>query len=288
LGGIGYSPHLGDPAGALIHHVNSLALIERWRASHPEEKSNNVEIALREELIAIDFTRLLRFSEAETHIRRAIAVLPSEQPGIGAPGDPRTWCIVRSCYGWILIAAGNAREAVPVLHEAMQGAAKLVAADPKNVRAQLDLSIAEGALGRATYLSAHGVAHLHRAIVSEESLLKVDPWHAELRGALARHYLWAGESGLRSGDWNEARRFYQQAAGLAAETSARQASDLNAIENLASAHLGLAQAESRLGDAAESAGNAGRAAKEAQQILSAHAENPVARRVLDMARSPKL
>jgi serine/threonine protein kinase len=284
LGGTGYSPHLGDPAGALAYHTDSLRLLERWAKAHPG--GTGAEIPLREELIAIDLARLWRFAESETHIRRAIALLPGEQPGMGTVGDSRTWCAVRSCYAWILGEEGKGSEAARFAAEATQGAAKLVEADPANVRARLDLSIAEGDGGRAAILMGdipRGIELLNRAIDDEEKLSKSDSLWAELRGALSRHYLWAAAAAVASKDWNDAARRYKDAADLTAQTLAAHSRDANARENLAAAYLGTGRVLAHSGKADKAAQFDRKAAAEAQAILALHAENPSARAILNDA-----
>jgi eukaryotic-like serine/threonine-protein kinase len=298
LGGIGYSPHLGDPAGALVYHTDSLKLLERWAKTQAPGQFIDVDIALRQELIAIDLARLGRFAEAEDHVRRAIAVLPREQPSVVTAGDPRTWCLVRSCYAWILteeaqLARGakveaKGREALQVAREAVQGASKLVDADPANVRARLDLSIAEGVSGRATCLVGNlpsGTDRLDRVIDGQEKSLKVDATRAELRGALARHYLWAAACAVSSKNWSDADRRFKQAADLAAETVAAHSSDANARENLAAAFAGEAQILAHFGKKTEAEEMARKAAAEAQAILSLHPDNPSVRAILDATRT---
>jgi serine/threonine protein kinase len=298
LGGIGYSPHLGDPAGALAYHTDALKLLERWAKAQPANQFIDVEVALRNELVAIDLARLWRFAEAEDHIRRAIATLPREQPSVVTAGDPRTWCLVRSCYAWILteeahLARGTrieskGREAEKIAREAMHGTAKLVDADPANVRARLDLSIAEGIAGRAACLVGDlpsGTGRLDRVIDGQEKSLKVDATRAELRGALTRHYLWAAVCAVDSKNWNDADRRYQQAADLAAETVAAHSTDANARENLAAAYAGEAQILAHFGKKTEAGQLARNAGAEAQAILSLHPDNPSVRAILDAART---
>jgi eukaryotic-like serine/threonine-protein kinase len=288
LGGIGYSPHLGDPAGALAYHTDALRLLERWAKAHAATQTIGVELALREELVGIDLCRLWRYAEAEAHMVRALALLPHAQPSMVSAGDPRTWCALRSCYAWILTEEGKGREAAKFAREAMQGAARLVEADPANVRAQLDLSIAEGVSARAACQvgeSRKALDHFNRVIDDQEMYLKVDPWRAELRGALARHYLWAGACALHSGNWRDAQRRFEAAADLTTQTIAAHSSDANARENLAAAHRGLARTSAHFGKTAEALEFNGKAASEAQTILSLHPDNPSAREILKEARS---
>jgi serine/threonine protein kinase len=299
LGGIGYSPHLGDPAGALAYHTDSLRLLDRWAKGRARTQFIDVDVALRNELIAIDLAGLWRFAEAEDRIRRAIAVLPREQPSVVTAGDPRTWCSVRSCYAWILTEEvqqrqglkmdGKGKEAARIAREAILGATKLVEADAANVRAQLDLSVAEGVSARAACLTGDtqgGMDGLNHVIDGQEKLLKVDQWRAELRGALTRHYLWAGACALASKNWNEAERRYQEAADLAAETVAVHSTDANARENLAAAYAGEAHVLTHFGKNAEGAELARKACGEARAILSLHPNNPSARALLnDTVRS---
>lgn len=281
LGGTGYSPNLGDPAGALAHHSHSLQLLERWIETHPDSAG---EIPIREELIAIDLARLERFPEAERHVGRAIALMPRQQPGMGTAGDSRTWCLVRSCSAWILTLEGKPSEAARLAAEAQDGAAKLVEADPANVRARLDLSIADGVAGRAAVLmgdSRKGTEFLNRAIDDEEKLFKNDPSWAELRGALARHYLWSAAAAVASKKWSAAERRYRDAAELTAQTLAAHSSDANARENLAAAYLGTARILAHAGHREEASRMSRKAAAEAQAILTLHPENPSVRSILD-------
>jgi hypothetical protein len=163
----------------------------------------------------------------------------------------------------------------------MHGTAKLVDADPANVRARLDLSIAEGIAGRAACLVGDlpsGTGRLDRVIDGQEKSLKVDATRAELRGALTRHYLWAAVCAVDSKNWNDADRRYQQAADLAAETVAAHSTDANARENLAAAYAHFGKKT----EAGQLARNAG---AEAQAILSLHPDNPAVRAILDAART---
>jgi tetratricopeptide (TPR) repeat protein len=240
-GGIGYAANLGRPDRALELHLQSLRMLEAWAKLHPNKPNTNLQFALREQILAVDLMRLHDFQEAEIHARRAIELLPRDRPAIGRPGDPRTWCTVRFHYAFVLAEEGKPALAAAALRDAVRVAQALVDGDPRNVRARTDRAVIEGLLGRVE----KSPSRLQSTITELEDLLRSDPDHAEVRGALTLQHLWLGDLAAASRHWAGAIQSYSRAAEVARETSRAHPEDANAAENLNTALKHMEEARSK-------------------------------------------
>ncbi len=231
FGGIGYSANLGRPDLAVALHEQSLRMLDDWSKQHPGRANVNIQAALRHQILAVDYLRLRKWTEAEEHARRAIDLMPRERPAVGSPGDPRTWCTVRFHYALVSAEEQRPELAIPPLEQALETAKALVDADPQNVRARLDAAVIEGLLARVQSSPRRSQA----AVAVLEDLLRSDPDHAEVRGALTLEYLWAGDLARKANDLAGALRDYRRSEELASETLRAQPADANARENVAAA-----------------------------------------------------
>jgi tetratricopeptide (TPR) repeat protein len=291
LGGSGVAPQLGDPVGALPHHLRSLELARREgevRAKLPAGKANNIyrysNLALGQDNIArLYWYGLEQPQKAREHFQSGFELLAT--PGV----DLENAQILQKLlgldvdYGTFLLEHGESAAALPYLRKARDGYHRLALKDPQNLSGQFDDLLACLQLGRGEALTgnvAAGFSGIESSLKGLGQLVALDPGDAIRTNGLAWALRFAADTAFRCGRAQTAAGWYAESARRAATDSAAHPLDARARYSVSQAEHGLARCLLAQHQPELARAHNAKAAAVLKPILDAHPDNPFARRLL--------
>jgi len=240
--GNGPAPSLARFDVALRYELQARENFYRWANANPQSRYVPGYIGLIEGNTGLAFARLKRFREARPHFEAALRSFQHAIPDDAT--DERYTLLAHTYYTISLLGEGDVHRAFIESEAANRLSVKEMASDPGNLCYRLDGAIIQGLRGRVQYALKNpqlGARLLDGAITNSEKIVSKDAGYGPGRAVLVMNYLSAADGAALSGNRDQARRRYRQAAEIARGTLAAHPEDGTARADLARALVGLSK-----------------------------------------------